>query len=57
MLATEIYQREHGVLPPSEESLVETYLKTLPDDGSGELDDGMTPTVSDSDVSAQASPK
>ncbi len=45
MLATEIYHRERGALPPSEEALVGTYLKSLPDDGSGELADEMTPTV------------
>ena len=45
MLATEIYRRERGALPPSDEALVGTYLKSLPDDGSGELADGTTPTV------------
>jgi hypothetical protein len=45
MLATEIYRRERGALPPSDEALVGTYLKRLPDDGSADLTDGMTPTV------------
>jgi len=45
MMATEIYRRERGALPPSEEALVGTYLQSLPDDGSGELADGTTPTV------------
>jgi hypothetical protein len=45
MLAEEIYHREHGALPPSEEALVGTYLKSLPDDGSADLADEMTPTV------------
>ncbi len=45
MLATEIYLRERGALPPSDDALVGTYLKSLPDDGSGEVDDGTTPTV------------
>ena len=45
MLATEIYHRERGALPPSEEALVGTYLKSLPDDGSADLADEMTPTV------------
>ena len=45
MLATEIYRRERGSLPPSEEALVGTYLKSLPDDGSAELADETTPTV------------
>ena len=45
MLATEIYRRERGSLPPSDEALVGTYLKSLPDDGSPDVDDGTTPTV------------
>ena len=45
MLATEIYRRERGRLPPSEEALVGTYLKSLPDDGSADLADETTPTV------------
>jgi len=45
MLATEIYRRERGSLPPSEEALVGTYLKSLPDDGSADLADEMTPIV------------
>ena len=45
MLATEICHRERGALPPSEEALVGTYLKSLPDDGSADLADEMTPTV------------
>jgi hypothetical protein len=40
MLATELYRRERGALPPSEESLVGTYLESLPDLGSaGETDE------------------
>ena len=45
MLATEIYRRERGSLPPSDEALVGTYLKSLPDDGSADVDDGTAPTV------------
>jgi hypothetical protein len=45
MLATEIYHRERGALPPSEEVLVGTYLKSLPDDGSVDLVNEVTPTV------------
>jgi hypothetical protein len=45
MLATEIYRRERGAPPPSEDALVGTYLQGLPDDGSAELADGTTPTV------------
>jgi hypothetical protein len=37
MLAKEIYRRERGVLPSSDEALVGPYLKSLPDDGLGEL--------------------
>jgi hypothetical protein len=47
-LATELYRRERGGLPASEESLVGTYLQSLPDDGSTELDDGSAMTVSNS---------
>jgi hypothetical protein len=45
MLATEIYRRERGSPPPSDEALVGTYLKSLPDDGSTDVDDGTTPIV------------
>jgi hypothetical protein len=45
MLATELYRRERGSLPSSDEALVGTYLQSLPDDGSAELDDGTTPTI------------
>ena len=45
MLATEMYHRERGSLPHSEEALVGTYLKSLPDDGWAELDDGTVPTL------------
>jgi hypothetical protein len=45
MLVTEIYRRERGAPPPTEDALVGTYLQSLPDDGSAELADGTTPTV------------
>jgi hypothetical protein len=45
VLAEEIYRRERGRRPPSEDALVGTYLKSLPDDGSADLDDGTAPTV------------
>jgi hypothetical protein len=45
MLATEIYRRERGSLPTSEEALVGTYLKNLPDDGLTDLADETTPIV------------
>jgi hypothetical protein len=45
MLATEIYRRERGAPPPTDDALVGTYLQSLPDDGSAELADGTTPTV------------
>jgi hypothetical protein len=45
MLATELYRRERGSLPPSDGALVGTYLKSLPDDSSADGADEMTPTV------------
>jgi hypothetical protein len=57
LLASELYHRERGTLPPSEDALVGTYLESLPDDGSAELGDETTPTVSDSASSAQPPPK
>jgi len=44
-VATEIYHRERGALPRSEEAPVVTCLKSLPDDGSADLADEMTATV------------
>ena len=35
-LAGELYRRERGTDPPSDEALVGPYLKELPDDGSGD---------------------
>jgi hypothetical protein len=45
MLATELYHRERGSLPSSEEALVGSYLKSLPDDRSPDVDDGTAPFV------------
>jgi hypothetical protein len=45
MLATELYRRERGSLPPSELALVGNYLKFLPDDSLPDVDDGTAPTV------------
>jgi hypothetical protein len=45
VLAEEIYRRERGRRPPSEDALVGTCLKRLPDDGSADLDDGAAATV------------
>ena len=45
MLATELYHRERGSLPSSEEALVGTYLKSLPDDRSPDVYDGTAPIV------------
>ena len=53
LLASELYHRERGTLPPSEDALVGTYLESLPDDGSAELGDEPTLTISDSASSAQ----
>jgi hypothetical protein len=46
-VADELYKREHGKPPASEEALVGTYLDRLPSDGSDELDDGGAETISD----------
>ena len=45
MLATELYRRERGSLPSSDEALVGTYLKSLPDDRPPDVDDGTAPIV------------
>jgi hypothetical protein len=45
LLAGEIYRREHGAAPPSDEALVGTYLKSLPDDVPADLADETTPTI------------
>ena len=57
LLASELYHRERGILPPSEDALVGTYLESLPDDGSAEFGDETTPTVSDSASSARPLPR
>jgi hypothetical protein len=44
-LATELYRRERGLLPTSEEALVGTYLPSLPADGSPDPADEKVPTV------------
>ena len=54
LLAEELYRRERGASPPSEEALVGLYLDHLPDDGSYELDDGTALTVVDSKVTTPA---
>ena len=56
-LAEELYRRERGTTPPSDEALVGTYLQALPEDGSAELDDGTAPTVRDSGVVDEKPPK
>jgi hypothetical protein len=45
MLATELHRRERGSLPSSDEALVGTYLKSLPDDRPPEVDDETAPIV------------
>jgi hypothetical protein len=45
MLATEIYRRERGAPPPTEDALVGTYLQGMPDDGTAELADSTTSPV------------
>jgi hypothetical protein len=44
MLATEIYHRERGSRPASDEALVGTDFNRLPDDGSADRADEVTPT-------------
>jgi hypothetical protein len=39
LLASELYRRDHGTYPPSDEALVGTYLKSLPDEGADEATD------------------
>ncbi len=36
LLASELYRRDHGTDPPSDEALVGAYLEELPDDGLGQ---------------------
>jgi hypothetical protein len=46
-LATQLYRRDHGRGPDSEQDLVGPYLKALPDDGLGDPGDvkaGGVPT-------------
>lgn len=45
LLAGELYRRERGGPPPSDEALVGAYLEGLPDDGTADLDDGTTRTI------------
>jgi hypothetical protein len=56
MLANELYHRERGTLPPSEEMLVGPYLDHLPGDGSDEVDDGSAQRVDDSRGSIPGEP-
>ena len=44
-LASELYHRDHGNDPPSDEALVGPYLESLPDDGLGEAGHESTPEV------------
>ncbi len=45
LLASELFERERGSPPSSDEALVGLYLDQLPSDGSEGLDDGQTPTI------------
>jgi hypothetical protein len=51
LLARELYHREHGAFPETDDLLVGTFLRTLPDDGSDDLDDGTIQTIEDSYLS------
>ncbi len=44
-LAEQLYIRDLGGPPPNQQALVGPYLKSLPDDGLSELDDGTTPRI------------
>jgi hypothetical protein len=52
LLASELYRRERGTGPPSDEALVGPYLKELPDDGLGDAARQATPGAGE----AKASP-
>jgi hypothetical protein len=52
-LAEELYRREHGNPPPSEDALVGTYLERLPADGSAEIDYGTAFTIPDNHASSE----
>jgi hypothetical protein len=54
LLAGELYKRDHGVPPASDQMLVGPYLDQLPSDGSAELDDGSAPTIREVDATASA---
>ena len=56
LLAGELYQRDRGSPPPSDESLVGPYLDHLPGDGSDEVDLGEAPTVREDKATATAKP-
>jgi hypothetical protein len=56
LLAGELYQRERGTAPPSDEALVGPFLEHLPGDGSEELDDGSAPTITGDKATATAKP-
>ena len=43
LLAGELYRRDHGANPPSDDALIGPYLKELPDDGPGEAERQATP--------------
>jgi hypothetical protein len=55
-LARELFEREHGKPPATDQALVGPYLDHLPGDGSDELDDGTAPTVGDDNATATARP-
>jgi hypothetical protein len=42
LLAGELYRRDHGTNPPTDEALVGPYLKELPDDGLGDARDSSS---------------
>jgi hypothetical protein len=55
-LAGELFERERGSPPLSDQALVGPYLDHLPSDGSEELDDGSAPTIGDDKRAPNARP-
>jgi hypothetical protein len=56
LLAGELYQRDKGKPPPSDEALLGLYLDQLPGDGSDEVDDGSAPTIGDGKTAPARAP-
>jgi hypothetical protein len=55
LLASQLYRREHGKDPPSDEALVGPYLKELPDDGSDDTGRQAPSTASETATAPDSS--